>query len=631
MSRSALLTRALAVVAATAPLASAAVLLPAGSAVASDSRPVEVAAIIESADGRLSVVRSRATSLRGGHALARRWGSEQRVVASAVVTPVRAVASDPLRPQQWGLTRLSAEKAWEIGPASAELVAVLDTGVDAAHPDLTSVVVPGRDLVASGTATTDPHGHGTHVAGVVAAVAGNGIGGAGLAQGARILPVRVLDATGWGNDATVAQGIVWAVDNGATVVNLSLGGPHSSSLLSAAIDYAVQRDVVVVAASGNSGQDGDPVLYPAATPGVIAVGAVGQSDSHPAWSSTGSHLAVSAPGVGIVSTVPGGGHQSWSGTSMAAPFVAAAAALLNTAEPALTPAQVRTRFMETAQDAGAAGHDPLFGAGIVDVVAARAAGVPAPVAPAPVAPAPVVSEPVVSEPALSEPAPAPSPVASEPTPAPVAPEPVSEPRAPAPTAAPTTAPVTPAPTTTPSAPVRTPAITIRTSRSAGVVLPGRAVSLAARVLSDGAPRGGAPVALERRVGNGPWTVVREAVTGGDGLVAFSLRPDRGGDHRFRAGNDVSSTLRVDVRQAAALSAARTGRLVKIDARVLPGGSTTVALQVPRGRGWATIATVRTDSAGRARFTAVLPKRSKVRLHVPARPDLLAAVSPALVR
>jgi serine protease len=630
MRRDALLTRALTLLAVTAPLVPATVLLPAGSAVASDARPVEVAALVESADGGLSVVRGRAASLRGGHALARRWGSEQRVVASGVVTPVRAVANDPLRSQQWGLTRLSAEQAWEIGPASSELVAVLDTGVDAAHPDLTRVVVPGRDLIASGTATSDPHGHGTHVAGVVAAVAGNGIGGAGLAQGARILPVRVLDHTGWGTDATVAQGIVWAVDNGATVVNLSLGGTHQSSLLSAAIDYAVQRDVVVVAASGNSGQDGDPVLYPAATPGVIAVGAVGQGDSHPAWSSTGSHLAVSAPGVGILSTVPGGGHGAWSGTSMAAPFVAAAAALLNTAEPALTPAQVRTRFMETAQDVGAAGHDPLFGAGVVDVVAARAAGLPAPVAPAPVepapAPAPVQPEPA---PALAEPAPAPvqpEPAPAQPAPAqpaPAAPEPVvSEPRAPAPAVA---------PTTSPSAPVRTPAVAIRTSRSAGVVLPGREVSLAARVLSDNAPRGGAPVALERRVGNGPWTVVRQAVTRGDGLVVFTLRPDRSGDHRFRTGGDVSSTLRVDVRQAASLSAARTGRLVKVDARVLPGGSTAVALQVPRGRGWATVATTRTDSAGRARFTVALPKGSKVRLHVPARPDLLATVSPALVR
>ncbi|MEX2290802.1 MAG: S8 family serine peptidase, partial [Mycobacteriales bacterium] len=399
---------------------------PAGAALAAEPAgpPVEVTAIVEAADGRLSFVTQRAASRRSGTDLARRLDARPDVVAASLEQPVYAVGSpDPLRSQQWGLTRLAAEQVWAGGTATGQVVAVLDTGVDAAHPDLAGIVAPGLDVVtATGTATIDPHGHGTHVAGVVAAIGENGFGGAGLGQGVRVLPVRVLDQSGAGTDGDVARGMVWAVDNGATVLNLSLGGPNPSSLLTSAVEYALARDVVVIAAAGNAGANGDPVLYPAATRGVIAVGAVRSDDTRPTWSSTGSHLSLAAPGVGIMSTVPGGGHASWSGTSMAAPFVAAAAALVRAGEPSLAPAQLRSRLMATARDLGAPGLDSQYGAGLVDVLAARAAGLPAG------APSDDTSDQPVAEPVSEPVAPAPAPVA--PAPAPVAPAPA--PVAPAP-------------------------------------------------------------------------------------------------------------------------------------------------------------------------------------------------------
>jgi hypothetical protein len=158
---------------------------------------------------------------------------------------------------------------------------------------------------------------------------------------------------------------------------MSFGGNERSSVMDQAVKYALGRGVSVVVAAGNEGASGDPVEWPAASPGVIAVGAVDKDGIRPGWSSTGSHLAVTAPGVGILSTVPGGGYASWSGTSMAAPFVSASIALLRQAQPTLTPALIRQRLVATADDLGPAGFDPEYGAGRVDVVAAEA--LPAPV------------------------------------------------------------------------------------------------------------------------------------------------------------------------------------------------------------------------------------------------------------
>ncbi|MCW2570163.1 MAG: Proprotein convertase in/kexin type 6 [Frankiales bacterium] len=362
--------------------------LPAAPALAS-SGSVHVTAVVRDSAGHLSFRHGLAADGAAGRQLAGRWRRDHTVVAASVDYRIHTTGTpDPLASEQWALTTL---RAGEVGTATGQVVGVVDTGVDASHPDLAGVVLPGTDIVSGGDGWTDPNGHGTHVAGIVAAVADNGIGGAGLAQGAQILPVRVMAADGTGWDSDAAEGMVWAVDHGATVINLSFGGPDPSPVMDTAVKYALGKGVSVVVAAGNEGQAGNPVEWPAADPGVIAVGAVDSAGVRPGWSSSGSHLALVAPGVRITSTVPvsatdPSGYATWDGTSMAAPFVSAAAALLRHAQPTLSAAGVRKRLMDTADDLGPVGPDPDYGAGRVDVVAAEAATGPIDVSttPAPV-------------------------------------------------------------------------------------------------------------------------------------------------------------------------------------------------------------------------------------------------------
>jgi hypothetical protein len=361
---------------------------PAAPALAT-SGSVHVTAVVRDSAGHLSFRHGLAVDAAAGRQLAGRWRRDHAVVAAAVDHRLHTTGTpDPLAAQQWALTTL---RAGEVGTATGQVVGVVDTGVDASHPDLAGVVLPGTDIVDGGDGWTDPNGHGTHVAGIVAAVADNGIGGAGLAQGAQILPVRVMAADGSGWDSDAAQGMVWAVDHGATVINLSFGGPDPSPVMDTAVKYALGKGVSVVVAAGNEGQAGNPVEWPAADPGVIAVGAVDSAGVRPGWSSSGAQLALVAPGVRITSTVPvsaadPSGYATWDGTSMAAPFVSAAAALLRHAQPTLSAAGVRKRLMDTADDLGPLGVDPDYGAGLVDVVAAEAATGPIDVSttPAPV-------------------------------------------------------------------------------------------------------------------------------------------------------------------------------------------------------------------------------------------------------
>jgi hypothetical protein len=364
-----------------APLVLALPLLTAAPAAGSGPE-VQVTAVVRDAHGHLSFRHGTAAGSTRAHQLAGRWRSEERVLAASVDRRIHTTGTpDPLAAQQWALSTL---RATEVGDATGQVVAVVDTGVDASHPDLAGVVLPGTDVVTgTGTGTADPNGHGTHVAGIVAAVADNGIGGAGLAQGARVLPVRVMDSDGSGWDSDAAEGMVWAVDHGATVINLSFGGTDPSPVLRTAVHYALSRNVPVVVSAGNEGEAGDPVEYPAADTGVIAVGAVNRFGVRPGWSSSGSHLALVAPGVGITSTTPGGSYDTWDGTSMAAPFVSAAVALLRRAQPGLTAGAVRQRLMDTATDLGPAGFDTEYGAGRVDVVAAEAATAPLDIATVP--------------------------------------------------------------------------------------------------------------------------------------------------------------------------------------------------------------------------------------------------------
>jgi subtilisin family serine protease len=221
----------------------------------------------------------------------------------------------------------------------------------------------------------DDYGHGTHVAGIAAAVGNNAIGVASVAWNAKIQPVKVLDCTGNGSDAQIIAGIDWAIANGSNVLNLSLGGPEPSSVLDAAIDRAWRAGVVVTAAAGNQGS-GIP-FYPAASPGALAVAATTASDTRPSYSNYGSFVDVAAPGDGIFSTTNGGEYGTKSGTSMASPVVAGAAAVVWAAHPEYRHDQVVAALLVSADKVGtsaydATGRNEFFGHGRINLARALA-------------------------------------------------------------------------------------------------------------------------------------------------------------------------------------------------------------------------------------------------------------------
>lgn len=268
--------------------------------------------------------------------------------------PVHALelGDDPLLQQQWALGRIHAPGAWLAGtglvPAT---IAIVDTGIDRAQPDLAGSLVGGIDLVHQDGDPQDDNGHGTHCAGIAAAAAGNGFGMAGVAPGAPLMPVKVLDAQGEGYSSTVAQGIAWAVDHGASVIALSLGLGARSEVLADALRYAEARGAVVVAAAGNEGLSSP--TYPAAYETVLAVGATDSLDRRCWFSNHGAWVALAAPGDEIWSTLPGGAFGPMSGTSMAAPHAAGVAAWVRTALGTSVPAwRVRERLLAASDPIG---------------------------------------------------------------------------------------------------------------------------------------------------------------------------------------------------------------------------------------------------------------------------------------
>src|SRR5215218_5727197 len=314
-----------------------------------------------------------------------RLRADARVVA-AEPDYVRRAAAEPGDPfwaksgAQQPLRLLRAPAGWELQHAAGATVAVVDSGVDPDHPDLADRLLPGRDYVGGDLdprddTIGDARGHGTQVAGIAAAATDNGRGIAGVGWGARILPVKVLDRFGSGYDSDIAAGMTWAADQGADVINLSLGGAADSAVLRDAVDYAGGRGSAVVAAAGNDG--GRAISYPAAIPAVIAVSA-GTRTGEPAYfSNHGPWVDLSAPGYEVLTTDlvegPGEGYVFASGTSFAAPHVAGAAALVSAQHPDWSPAQVAGRLRSSAQDLGPPGIDPYHGAGRLDVAAALGA------------------------------------------------------------------------------------------------------------------------------------------------------------------------------------------------------------------------------------------------------------------
>ncbi|MEU3355512.1 type VII secretion-associated serine protease mycosin [Streptomyces sp. NPDC037389] len=305
-------------------------------------------------------------------------------LAVLVAAPARA---DAIRAQEWALDALHVQDVWRTTKGAGITVAVLDTGVDDGHPDLRGRVLPGKDLIGFGAGPGDRAWarHGTAMAGIIA---GRGHGGddadgiTGVAPEARILPVRVIledsdparaKARG-ARGSALADGIRWAADHGADVINLSLGDDsdtaHPEPREDAAVQYALGKGAVVVASAGNGGEHGDHVSYPAAYPGVIAVTAVDRYGGRASFSTRRWYATVSAPGVDVVIADPDRRYYEGWGTSAASAFVSGAVALLRAARPGLSPARVRELLTETARDRPEGGRDDEVGAGMVDPAAA---------------------------------------------------------------------------------------------------------------------------------------------------------------------------------------------------------------------------------------------------------------------
>jgi len=284
--------------------------------------------------------------------------------------------NDPLSPFQYALNRIDAAGAWSVTTGSSTVkIAILDTGVAADHPDLQGRVLQGYDFVNNVADASDDEGHGTHTAGIAAAAGDNGEGIAGMCWQCQILPVKVLNEQGEGLDEWIARGVRYAVDNGARILNLSLGGPEDNPILHEAIKYAASKNALIVTTAGNMADLGNPVQYPAAYDEALAVGATDEHDRRAFFSGVQPYVDVSAPGWNIPSTFDPGGlrYVAFSGTSEAAPHVAGLAGLLLSINPDLDAQTLRRIILETADDLGPPGHDWEYGAGRINAGRAVAA------------------------------------------------------------------------------------------------------------------------------------------------------------------------------------------------------------------------------------------------------------------
>ncbi len=328
------------------------------------------------------------------------------ILALVAVSPVPRAAAQRVRqqclppPQQnvttvpWAQKQLAPQRVWPLTKGAGEVVAVVDTGVDAGSGQLAGRVLPGSDVRVSGAsrADNDCFGHGTFVAGIIGAAPVASTMFAGVAPEAQILPIRIADNATDTSAGALADGIRAAVDRNAEVINVSASTSYHDPAIDAAVDYATARDVLIIASAGNSAEEGNPVPYPASEAAVVAVGAVDSSGKRAQFSQTGTYLSMAAPGVDVSSLGPGGpGQWQASGTSYAAPFVAGVAALVRAYHPQLSAAQVKHRLEATADRPPANVPDPGLGWGVVNPLTAvtailpeeGAAGVVAPASPAP--------------------------------------------------------------------------------------------------------------------------------------------------------------------------------------------------------------------------------------------------------
>ncbi|MCL4078206.1 S8 family serine peptidase [Coriobacteriia bacterium Es71-Z0120] len=345
--------------------------------------------LLRSGHDALVVFPERATMRAIGERLTRS-GAVRRVAPNGMLRPAW-VPNDPLYPQQWALASIRVPAAWNLTRGSASVaVAVIDSGVDLSHPDLAANLDTAHDwdFVNNDAVADEEYPHGTHVAGIVAAVADNATGVAGVAPSTKVLPLKVIGRSGVASTADFVDALRYAADVGARVVNASLGEaldpavPDDAAeiaVLQEAVDYARAKGALVVAASGNG--SGPPVWYPAACDGVVAVSATARDGSLAPYSSTGPQVDLAAPGgwavdqarlpaEGILSTWNGGGYAYAQGTSMASPHVAGVAALLLALKPSTSPAELEAALEASAKDVGAPGVDAQSGYGLVQADAA---------------------------------------------------------------------------------------------------------------------------------------------------------------------------------------------------------------------------------------------------------------------
>lgn len=283
--------------------------------------------------------------------------------------------NDPRLKEQYNLQAVNAPEAWKTTAGEKRVViAVIDSGTELDHPDIKSQIVQSWSVLTRKSELTPGGGHGSHTLGIFGAAANNGQGIAGVAPGCGVMAVQISDrATGQGSDATIAEGIIWAADHGASVMSISQGLYRSSKVLEDALKYALAKDVVICASAGNNNAENDPEKaphLPSTYPGVIEVAATDSGNKKASFSNWGNTVTVAAPGVDILSTVPGKTYQTMSGTSMAAPCAAGVVGLIRSRYPNFKREEVKDHLVKTAKDLGDKGFDKYYGHGLVDAAAA---------------------------------------------------------------------------------------------------------------------------------------------------------------------------------------------------------------------------------------------------------------------